>query len=255
MCPSTVFAYRGGRVRTTKLGNLTEGQLRRRVAGDPAPDDDGEPGRSSRAGWTPSWPPSCPGSGCGPPRCTRAPGRSPEGVRIRLRRMAERITGGHVVHMRQDPVPWAYRVSVAAGGPGPRRGPPAGRAPGRGAPARGRIPSRNRLDDALTVATLETGVPVVAFDAARVTGPLGLRLARREELLGGSGPPLGRGRIVIADADRRAGHAGRRGGRGARGARAQTTDMVLASVQARGVPPISVEEALWTAVDVLCTPA
>jgi hypothetical protein len=31
--------------------------------------------------------------------------------------------------------------------------------------------------------------------------------------------------------------------------------MVLASVQARGVPPISVEEALWTAVEVLCTPA
>ena len=24
--------------------------------------------------------------------------------------MAGRITGGHVVHMRQDPVPWAYRV-------------------------------------------------------------------------------------------------------------------------------------------------
>jgi hypothetical protein len=28
VCPSTVFAYRGGRVRTTKLGNLTEAQLR-----------------------------------------------------------------------------------------------------------------------------------------------------------------------------------------------------------------------------------
>jgi hypothetical protein len=28
VCPTTVFSYRGGRVRTTKLGNLTEDQLR-----------------------------------------------------------------------------------------------------------------------------------------------------------------------------------------------------------------------------------
>lgn len=31
VCPSTVFAYPGGRVRTTKLGNLTEDQLRAQV--------------------------------------------------------------------------------------------------------------------------------------------------------------------------------------------------------------------------------
>lgn len=31
VCPSTVFAYEGGKVRTTKLGNLTEDQLRAQV--------------------------------------------------------------------------------------------------------------------------------------------------------------------------------------------------------------------------------
>jgi DNA/RNA-binding domain of Phe-tRNA-synthetase-like protein len=182
------------------------------------------------------------------------PGRSPEGVRIRLRRMAERITGGHVVHMRQDPVPWAYRVLWRQVGLDPDvNRPPAERLAVERLRA-GEIPSRNRLDDALTVATLETGVPVVAFDAALVAGPLGLRLARGGEPLGGSGLPLGRGRIVIADAE----HAlATMDGEVAeeRGVTRETTDMVLASVQARGVPPISVEEALWTAVDVLCTPA
>jgi hypothetical protein len=31
VCPSTVFAYEGGQVRTTKLGNLTEDELRAQV--------------------------------------------------------------------------------------------------------------------------------------------------------------------------------------------------------------------------------
>ena len=37
-------------------------------------------------------------------------GRSPQPVRERLGQLSGRITGGHVIHMRQDPVPWAYRV-------------------------------------------------------------------------------------------------------------------------------------------------
>lgn len=183
-----------------------------------------------------------------------APGPSPDGVRERLRRMAERITGGHVVHMRQDPVPWAYRVLWRQVGLDPDVDrPPAERLAVERLRA-GELPSRNRLDDALTVATLETGVPVIAFDAALVEEPLSLRLARSREPLGGSGPPLDRGRIVIADARRAVatldGQVAEE-----RGVTRETTDMVLASIQARGVPPISVEEALWTAVDVLCTPS
>jgi DNA/RNA-binding domain of Phe-tRNA-synthetase-like protein len=169
-----------------------------------------------------------------------SPGPSPAGVRERLRRMAERITGGHVVHMRQDPVPWAYRVLWRQVGLDPDVDrPPAERLAVERLRA-GEIRSLNRLDDALTVATLETGVPVVAFDAALVQTPLELRLDR--------------GRIVIADA---AGPVATLDGQvdEERGVTRATTDMVLASIQARGVPPISVEEALWTAVDVLCTPA
>ena len=31
-------------------------------------------------------------------------------MKRRLRALADRYTGGKVIHMRQDPVPWAYRV-------------------------------------------------------------------------------------------------------------------------------------------------
>ena len=38
------------------------------------------------------------------------PRKSPREVKQRLRALADRYTGGKVIHMRQDPVPWAYRV-------------------------------------------------------------------------------------------------------------------------------------------------
>ena len=177
-------------------------------------------------------------------------GRSPDGVRARLRLLAGRITGGHVVHMRQDPVPWAYRVLWRQVGLDPDVDrPPAERAAVERLRAGG-LPSRNLLDDALTISVLETSVPVLAFDAALVGSQVGLRLTRRGELLGGSGRPLGRRRIVLADEDRPLatldGEVSEE-----RGVTRQTEDMVLAAIQARNVPLISVEEALWTVAEVL----
>ena len=46
--------------------------------------------------------------------------------------------------------------------------------------------SRNIVDDALTVAVVETGVAVRAFDADRVQGGLGLRISQPGERLGGA---------------------------------------------------------------------
>ena len=51
-----------------------------------------------------------PGLGLWSTRVRARLGPQPAFVRERLRVMASRITGGHVMHMRQDPVPWAYRV-------------------------------------------------------------------------------------------------------------------------------------------------
>ena len=54
----------------------------------------------------------------------------------------------------------------------------------------------------MTIATFETGVPVIALDADRVGQRVGLRLTGDDERLGGSGRPLSSRQIVVADEDR-----------------------------------------------------
>ena len=176
------------------------------------------------------------------------PRRTPASVRQRLRELSDRFTGAKVVHMRQDPVPWAYRVFYRQVGIDPDTD----RTPvERIALERltwGGLRSRNLVDDALTIATVETGVPVVAFDGDRVGSSLGLRLAREGELLGGSGRPLSVRQIVVADEERSLavlfGDVA-----GERGVTPATARMVLAALEVKGVPRISVEEALWTAAE------
>jgi DNA/RNA-binding domain of Phe-tRNA-synthetase-like protein len=183
-------------------------------------------------------------------RVDRGSGRTPDFVRERLKGLASRITGGHVIHMRQDPVPWAYRVFWRQVGidPDTDRTPVEQLALDR--LKWGGLRSRNLLDDAITIATLETGVPVVAFDAEKVGDQIGLRLTGGDEQLGGSGRPLSSRQIVIADEHNTlavlSGEVAEE-----RGVTPKTTAMVLASVQVKGVPMISVEEALWTVVETL----
>jgi hypothetical protein len=91
---------------------------------------------------------------------------------------------------------------------------------------------------------------VVAFDADRVGSTVGIRLAAGGELLGGSGRRLSSRQIVFAD-ERRAlavvsGEVAEE-----RGVTPATERMVLASIQVKGVPEISVEEAIWTVADAL----
>ena len=180
-------------------------------------------------------------------------GRSPEPVRERLRALASRLGGGHVVHMRQDPVPWAYRVFWRQVGldPDSVRTPVEQMALDR--LFHGGIPSRSLLEDAITIATLETGVALNAFDADCLDGPLGLRLALDEEPLGGSGTPLPQGQIVLSDAS----HAlAVLGGEVAPShvVTSSTERIAIAAIAVKGVPQISVEEALWTVVDTIRSP-
>ena len=191
-----------------------------------------------------------PGLGLWSTRVQARSGRSPHSVRDRLRVMAGRITGGHVVHMRQDPVPWAYRVLWRKVGLDPDVDrPPAERIAVERLRA-GTLESRNLLDDALVIATLETGVPVMAFDAGLVGAELGLRTTGRGENLGSPGRALGSRQIVVADRD----HVlATLDGDVApdRGVTADTTAMVLTALAAKGVPLIAVEEALWTVAEML----
>ncbi|HKP90257.1 MAG TPA: phenylalanine--tRNA ligase beta subunit-related protein [Thermoleophilaceae bacterium] len=177
-------------------------------------------------------------------------GRSPEAVRARLRNLADRYTGGKAVTLRQQPIPWAYRVFFRQVGidPDEHRTPPEAIALER--MRAGGFPSQNLLDDALTIATVETGVPIVAFDEDKLDGPLGLRMSRPRELLGGDGRPLSSRQVVIADAERAVGVLFADLAEG-RGVHPDTERMRVASIQVKGVPDVSVEEALWIVVEVL----
>ena len=177
-------------------------------------------------------------------------GRSPALVKHRLRQMSDRFTGPKAVQVRQQPVPWAYRVFFRQIGidPDARRTPAEAAAVER--MLAGTFASRNLVDDALTIAVVETGVPVVAFDADRLDGEPGLRLAVAGERLGGEGRDLRGGEIVLADERRPLailfGEISER-----RGVGPDTERMLLVAIRVKGVPDVSVEEALWTASETL----
>lgn len=176
-------------------------------------------------------------------------GRSPQAVRERLAVMASRITGGKVVHMRQDSVPWAYRVFWRQIGidPDTDRTPVEQLAIDR--LMHGGLKSRNLLDDAIMIATLETGVPVVAFDSALIGVAVGVRTTGPDESLGPD-RPLSTRQIVYADEHRPLALISGEVAADA-GVTPATTRMTIAALGVKGVPRISLEEALWTVAETL----
>ena len=95
-------------------------------------------------------------------------GRTPRELRERLALAADRLRGPQAVAMRTRPVPWAYRVLFRHLGldPDVTRTPVEALVLDR--LVQGGHASHGMPDDALALATLETGVPVQAVDAARV---------------------------------------------------------------------------------------
>ena len=182
------------------------------------------------------------------------PRKTPRDVKQRLRALADRYTGGKVIHMRQDAVPWAYRVFYRQVGIDPDTD----RTPAEHVALerlrKGGFAATNLVDDALTIAVAETGVPVIAFDGDRVGSALGLRLSHPGERLADSGRELSARQIVVADEERSLavlfGEVSED-----RGVTPDTERMVLCALRVKGVPHISVEEALWTAAETLETPA
>lgn len=177
-------------------------------------------------------------------------GRSPAELRRRLRELAGRVTGPHVVHLRQDAVPWAYRVLWRHLG----LDPDSDRTPVERLMVdrlvRGGLPSRGLPDDALHLATLETGVPVVGFDAARAGERVGLRPARAGEALGdGPASALTAGELVYADERPLARLDGEVSP--ACAVTAATREVLLCALCAPNVPHIAIDEALWIAAEAL----
>jgi DNA/RNA-binding domain of Phe-tRNA-synthetase-like protein len=177
------------------------------------------------------------------------PARSPREVKQRLRALADRYTGGKVIHMRQDAVPWAYRVFSRQVGVDPDSDRTPVEAIALERLKHGGLRSDNLLDDALTIAIAETGVPLIALDGDKVDRELGLRLSRPGETLA-SRRPLSSRQIVVADGSRPVAVVLGDVAEDA-GVTPKTERMVLVALQVKGVPRIAVEEALWTAGEVL----
>ena len=180
----------------------------------------------------------------------RGSGRSPREVKDRLRELAGRFSGAQAVNLRHQSIPWAYRVFYRHIGldPDEQRTPVEELALER--MKKGGFPSRNLLDDALTIAIAESGVAVRAFDADRVEGALGLRPTAPGEGLEGRPGELPDGTLVIADSVRPLALIFGAVATG-RGVTPKTRRTLLCAVQVKGVPDIAAEEALWLAAGVM----
>jgi DNA/RNA-binding domain of Phe-tRNA-synthetase-like protein len=95
----------------------------------------------------------------------------------------------------------------------------------------------NLVDDALTVAVLETGVGVWAFDAELLVGALGLHEGddRRIVIADEQGPVA----VLFQDPAPRAAIS------------RSTHRIALVAIAVPNVPELFVQEALWTAWDIL----
>src|SRR6185436_7942993 len=115
----------------------------------------------------------------------RGSGRSPRGLKQRLAVLSDRFAGPQAVTFRTKPIPWAYRVFYRHIGLDPDEQPTPPEQAVLDRMLKGGFVSRNLLDDALTIAMIESGVPVLAFDADRVDGGLAIRPCLAGETLEG----------------------------------------------------------------------
>jgi hypothetical protein len=171
-------------------------------------------------------------------RIAARPGRTPRELRERLRFAADRFRGPEAVAMRAKPVPSAYRVLFRQLGldPDVTRTPVEALVVER--LLRGGFAAHGLVEDALALATLETGVPVWAVDGRRV-GAIALA-------------PAPDGRLMLSDPD----------GPVAvlfqppmpeRAPTRHTRSLLLYAVQAPGVEDLVVEEAICTAATAIHT--
>jgi len=171
---------------------------------------------------------------------------SPEPVRQRLRDLSDRFYGSHAIHMRERPIPWAYRVFFRQIGLDPDRTRTPVEQLALDRLHDGAFVSRGLPADAVTIATVETGVALRVFDAEQLQGRLCIRDSAPGESLPGRPGELAQGTLTVADErvplallfggtteDPPVGPDSRR--------------LAIVAVQVKGVPQASVDEALWAA--------
>jgi DNA/RNA-binding domain of Phe-tRNA-synthetase-like protein len=172
------------------------------------------------------------------------PGRSPEPVDRRLREASDRFYGAHAIHMRERPIPWAYRVFFRQIGLDPDRTRTPVEQLALDRLQDGGFKTHGLPADALTIATIETGVALRAFDAARLDGSLCIRDSGPGESLQGRPGALLHGTLVIADERAPAALLFGPAAEGREVSR-ETRRIAIAAIQVDGIPQIAVDEALW----------
>jgi DNA/RNA-binding domain of Phe-tRNA-synthetase-like protein len=200
---------------------------------------------SSTPGWVaPDVSAEFPGLGISWIEVDGRPGRSPEPVEHRLRETSNRFYGAHAIHMRERPIPWAYRVFFRQIGLDPDRTRTPVEQLALDRLQDGGFKTHGLPEDALTIATVETGIALRAFDAGQLDGALCIRASAPGESLEGRPGELSHGTLVIADGRAPAGLLFGATGEG-RGVGRGTRRIAIAAVQVDGVPQIAVDEALW----------
>ncbi len=91
-------------------------------------------------------------------------------MRRRLRDLSDRFYGSHAIHMRERPIPWAYRVFFRQIGLDPDRTRTPVEQLALDRLHDGAFISRGMPADALTIATVETGVALRVFDDDQAHG-------------------------------------------------------------------------------------
>ncbi|HVD41842.1 MAG TPA: phenylalanine--tRNA ligase beta subunit-related protein [Solirubrobacterales bacterium] len=214
---------------------------------------------SQRMGWVPApqqgWvaphiASEFPGLGVAWVEVDAKPGKSPEPVRRRLRDLSDRTYGSQAIRLRERPIPWAYRVFFRQIGLDPDRT----RTPVEQLTLDrlhdGGFRSNGMPKDALSIAIVETGVALRAFDAESIAGGLCIRDSAPGESLAGMAGEMAKGTLAIADDAR---PLALLFGPSAEDVRVDkgTRRIVVVATQVKGVPQIAVEEALWMAASTL----
>ena len=180
----------------------------------------------------------------------RGSGRAPRELKSRLAALSDRFAGPQAVTFRTKPIPSAYRVFYRHIGLDPDEQPTPPEQVVLERMLKGGFVSRNLLDDALTIAMIDSGVPVLAFDADALEGEIRIRPSEPGETLEGRPAELPAGTLVIADDVRPLSllFGAMASGRGVSPSTAHTALVVIGVA---GVPEIAVEEALWIAAEIL----
>jgi DNA/RNA-binding domain of Phe-tRNA-synthetase-like protein len=202
---------------------------------------------SPRQGWVaPHLLSEFPGLGIAWIEVDSPPARSTEPVHRRLRELSDRFYGSHAIHLRERPIPWAYRVFFRQIGLDPDRTRTPIEQLALDRLHDGAFTSQGMPADALTIATIETGIALRAFDASEIDGDLCIRDSAPGESLLGKPGELAQGTLTIADS-RRPLALLFGDNRTAQAVAPEASRLVVVAIQVKGVPQASVDEALWMA--------